>query len=44
MQLPCDECGSGPAVVLLHAGVADRRMWDEHVEPLAAAGHEAGMP
>jgi pimeloyl-ACP methyl ester carboxylesterase len=25
-------------VLLLHAGIADRRMWDEHLEPLAAAG------
>ena len=27
--------GSGPAVVLVHAGVADRRMWDEQVELLS---------
>lgn len=27
--------GSGPAVVLVHAGVADRRMWDPQVGPLA---------
>jgi 3-oxoadipate enol-lactonase len=27
MILPSDDLGSGPAVVLLHAGVADRRMW-----------------
>jgi 3-oxoadipate enol-lactonase len=26
-------------VVLLHAGIADRRMWAGHLEPLAAAGH-----
>lgn len=26
-------------MLLLHAGIADRRMWDEHLEPLAAAGH-----
>jgi 3-oxoadipate enol-lactonase len=26
-------------VLLLHAGIADRRMWSEHLEPLAAAGH-----
>ncbi|HEY2716923.1 MAG TPA: alpha/beta hydrolase [Solirubrobacterales bacterium] len=38
MRLPCDETGEGPAVLLLHAGVADRRMWAEHLEPLAAAG------
>jgi 3-oxoadipate enol-lactonase len=39
MTLPSDEAGDGPAVLLLHAGVANRRMWDEHLEPLAAAGH-----
>jgi 3-oxoadipate enol-lactonase len=36
--LPHDETGSGPAVVLLHAGVADRTMWSEHLQPLAEAG------
>lgn len=30
--------GDGPALLLLHAGIADRRMWDAHLEPLAAAG------
>ncbi|MFJ6794803.1 alpha/beta fold hydrolase [Streptomyces sp. NPDC091268] len=29
----------GPAVVLLHSSVCDRRMWDPQWEPLAAAGH-----
>jgi pimeloyl-ACP methyl ester carboxylesterase len=37
--LPHDEAGSGPAIVLLHAGIADRSMWAELLEPLAAAGH-----
>lgn len=41
MILPHDQAGSGPAVLLLHAGVADRRMWGEHLEPLAAAGYRA---
>src|SRR5207249_237450 len=31
----------GPAVVLLHAGVADRSEWAAHLEPLAAAGFRA---
>lgn len=39
MKLPYDEIGDGPAVLLLHAGIADRTMWDEHLEPLAAAGY-----
>ena len=38
MNLPYDELGDGPALVLLHAGIADRRMWAEHLEPLAVAG------
>jgi 3-oxoadipate enol-lactonase len=32
------------AVILLHAGVADRTMWDEHVEPLEAAGYRVLAP
>lgn len=39
MILPHDVVGSGPAIVLLHAGIADRSMWAEHLEPFAAAGH-----
>jgi pimeloyl-ACP methyl ester carboxylesterase len=39
--LPHDEAGSGPALVLLHAGIADRTMWAEHLEPLAQAGYRA---
>lgn len=38
-MLPFDEVGSGPVIVLLHAGIADRTMWREHLEPLAAAGY-----
>jgi pimeloyl-ACP methyl ester carboxylesterase len=34
--LPHDDRGSGPALILLHAGIADRRMWREHLVPLAA--------
>ncbi|SDX77463.1 Pimeloyl-ACP methyl ester carboxylesterase [Geodermatophilus africanus] len=39
--LPHDEAGSGPAVVLIHAGIADRTMWSEYVERLADAGYRA---
>jgi 3-oxoadipate enol-lactonase len=39
VRLPHDELGDGPAVILLHAGIANRRMWDEHLETLASAGH-----
>jgi 3-oxoadipate enol-lactonase len=34
-ELWYEEAGSGPALVLTHAGVADSSMWDELVEPLA---------
>ena len=37
--LPHDELGAGMPVVLLHAGVADRGMWKEHVAAIADAGH-----
>src|SRR5215207_7251771 len=33
-------CGSGPTVVLLHAGVCDRRSWREVGAILAAAGRD----
>lgn len=39
--LPNDDVGSGPVVVLLHAGVADRTMWSEHGASIAAAGYRA---
>ncbi|WP_419707193.1 alpha/beta fold hydrolase [Promicromonospora sp. NFX87] len=35
MTLSHDVTGSGPAVLLLHAGVADSRMWDPQRAPLA---------
>jgi pimeloyl-ACP methyl ester carboxylesterase len=37
--LPFDQAGEGPAIVLLHAGVADRTMWAEHLAPLADHGY-----
>jgi 3-oxoadipate enol-lactonase len=42
--LPGDERGSGAALVLLHAGVADRRMWADLLDPLAAAGARVFAP
>jgi len=38
--------GSGPPIVLLHAGVADLRAWDAMVDPLLAgpATASAGAP
>jgi pimeloyl-ACP methyl ester carboxylesterase len=32
-----DDRGSGPPIVLIHAGVADRRMWEAQLEPFAAS-------
>ena len=34
-QLACDIAGEGPWVVLVHAGIANRRMWNIQVEALA---------
>jgi 3-oxoadipate enol-lactonase len=34
LVLPRDDLGQGPAVVLLNAGVADRRMWSDLCPPL----------
>ena len=41
MPLPYDEAGDGAPLVLLHAGIADRTMWSEQLEPLADAGYRA---
>lgn len=35
MPLPYDAAGTGPTVVLIHAGVADRRMWAAQLPVLA---------
>jgi len=35
-RLAAQACGHGPAVVLLHAGVADARMWNEQLAALAS--------
>jgi pimeloyl-ACP methyl ester carboxylesterase len=39
MTLSHDVAGSGPAVVLLHSMVCDRRMWDPQVPVLVNAGY-----
>jgi 3-oxoadipate enol-lactonase len=39
MTLAYDAAGSGPAVVLLHSTVADRRMWDPQLPALTSAGY-----
>jgi pimeloyl-ACP methyl ester carboxylesterase len=39
--LAYDALGTGPVVLLLHAGVADRSMWREHLDWLAEAGFKA---
>lgn len=33
--------GTGPPIVLLHAGIADHRAWEALVPPLTAAGYRA---
>jgi 3-oxoadipate enol-lactonase len=44
MTLAHDVTGDGPAVVLLHSSVCDRRMWRDQLGPLAAAGHRVVAP
>ncbi|MEU8920156.1 alpha/beta hydrolase [Kitasatospora sp. NPDC048545] len=39
MIISHDVAGSGPAVVLLHSSVCDRRMWDAQWQRLADAGY-----
>ena len=34
-RLAYDQVGSGPVVVLIHAGIANRRMWDDQLAALA---------
>ena len=34
-ELYYDEKGAGPALILIHAGIADSRMWKAQIEPLA---------
>jgi 3-oxoadipate enol-lactonase len=41
MMLAHDVAGDGPAVLLLHSTVVDRRMWDPQVPALVAAGFRA---
>jgi pimeloyl-ACP methyl ester carboxylesterase len=41
MRVPFDERGSGTAVLFLHAGIADRSMWTEHLDWLAGEGFRA---
>lgn len=38
-SLRFDEAGDGPAVVLLHPGLWDRRTWDEQMTSFPAAGY-----
>ncbi|HEY8241905.1 MAG TPA: alpha/beta hydrolase [Casimicrobiaceae bacterium] len=40
-EIAVESAGQGPPVVLLHAGVADRRMWRAEVAALASAGFRA---
>ncbi|MEU4118540.1 alpha/beta hydrolase [Kitasatospora sp. NPDC028055] len=39
MILSHDDSGAGPAVLLLHSAVCDRRMWDGQWQALLDAGH-----
>ncbi|GAA2071900.1 alpha/beta fold hydrolase [Actinomadura alba] len=35
VRFGCDDAGAGPVVVLVHAGCADRRMWEHQVTALS---------
>lgn len=37
VDLAYDEAGSGPPLLLVHAGIVDRRMWDDVMPALAAS-------
>jgi 3-oxoadipate enol-lactonase len=39
-ELHTEVTGSGPPVVLLHAGTMNLSMWDELIDPLTEAGHQ----
>jgi pimeloyl-ACP methyl ester carboxylesterase len=41
---PFDRAGEGPSVMLVHAGIADRRMWGPYLPWLAAHGRQAIAP
>ena len=41
---PFDRAGEGPSVILVHAGIADRRMWRPYLPWLAAQGRQAIAP
>jgi pimeloyl-ACP methyl ester carboxylesterase len=38
VPLPYEEAGDGEPLILIHAGIADRTMWSEHLQPLAEEG------
>ncbi|MEU2259620.1 alpha/beta fold hydrolase [Streptomyces sp. NPDC019645] len=44
MTIAHDVAGDGPAVVLLHSSVCDRRMWDEQRDALAGSGYRVVRP
>jgi pimeloyl-ACP methyl ester carboxylesterase len=39
--LPDDQLGRGNAVVFLHAEIADRTMWEEHLPVIPGVGYRA---
>ena len=38
-MLAHDVAGEGPAILLVHEGISDRRMWEPQVAPLVAGGY-----
>ncbi|SOC53843.1 Pimeloyl-ACP methyl ester carboxylesterase [Ornithinimicrobium cerasi] len=44
VTISTDVAGHGPAVLLLHAGVADSRMWHHQRDVLVTAGYQVVLP
>ncbi|MCM0080373.1 alpha/beta hydrolase [Geomonas sp. Red32] len=44
LNLAYDDCGHGPAVLLIHGFPLNRQMWQPQLEPLAAAGYRLLAP
>ena len=44
ITLAYDDCGEGPAVLLVHGFPLNRRMWQSQMEPIAQAGYRVVAP
>ena len=44
IELAFDDCGAGPALLLIHGFPLNRRMWQPQLQPLAEAGYRVIAP